>query len=96
MPTNIGGEAMTADPSDSGADNLNADHQRIRKQNGPQHGKSELRTRLGIGRNTARIIVGGAGDQTGAEFLEPGTVDTHRVWPLLFRIMLRGGTLDLA
>src|SRR6202020_2163055 len=51
------------DAAKAGTDHLDADHQRIGEQHGPQHAVAELRTGLRIGGDTARIIIGGAGDE---------------------------------
>ena len=63
-------DAVTGDAADARADDLDADHQRRREKHAPQQAEAELRARLRIRRNAARVVVGGAGDETGAEPLE--------------------------
>ena len=67
MPPEIGGDAAPGDAADPGADLLDRGHQRIGEHHRPADGVAELRADLGIGRDAAGIVVGGAGDQSGAE-----------------------------
>ena len=51
-------------------DFLDRHHQRKRQQHGPADAVAELRAGLAVGADPGRIVVGGAGDQAGAERLE--------------------------
>jgi len=63
-------DAVPGDAADARTDDLDADHQRRRQEHAPQHAEAELRTGLRVGRDAARVIVGRAGDESGAEPLE--------------------------
>jgi hypothetical protein len=63
----IAGDPLAGYPADARADLLNRGHQRIAEQHDPGHTVAKLGADLRIGRNPARIIVGGASDQTRAE-----------------------------
>ena len=51
--------------ANTGADNLDGGHQGQREHDGPQHRETELCARLGIGGDTARIVIGSAGVPVG-------------------------------
>jgi hypothetical protein len=67
MAPDVAGNPMPGDAADPGADFLNRGHQRPGEQYYPSHAVAELRAGLRIGRNAARIVVRGAGDQSRAE-----------------------------
>ncbi len=73
-------QAVPGDPADARADDLDPDHQRQREEHRPQHAVAELRSRLGIAGNAARIVVGGTGDQAGTEALKKRLVPGCRSW----------------
>ena len=64
MTPDIGGKSVAGNPADSGAHNLNSDHQWIRENHCPKHAETKLGTGLGIRRNSAWVIVSGAGNQS--------------------------------
>ena len=70
MGADIGGKPVAGDATDACADDLDADHQRRGDQYRPQHAVAELRAGLRIGRNAAGVVVGGAGDEAGAELFQ--------------------------
>jgi len=71
MTSQIRRQAMAAHRTDPGAHDLNGDHERIGQQDGPQHVEAELRTRLRIGGDTARVVVSCPGDESGSELRKP-------------------------
>jgi len=71
MLPDVGGKALPRDTSDARAHDLDADHERQREQHRPQHAVPELRARLRIGGNAARIVRG-AGDQSRPQLLQQG------------------------
>jgi len=70
MLPDVGGEAVPGHAADARAHDLDADHERQREQHRPQHAVAELRARLGIGRDAARIVVRGAGDEARPQLLQ--------------------------
>src|SRR5207248_1034517 len=60
-------KALARDPSDLRAHGLDRGHQRIGQRHGPEHVEAKLRPRLRVGGNTAWVVVGHAGDQSGTE-----------------------------
>src|SRR5205807_3648586 len=93
MIANIPRDAVTGHATDARRHDLDADHQRRREQHAPQHAESELRTRLRVRRDAARIVIGRAGDETGAEAAEKiaDAVDHGRLWRADPRTRTRGG-----
>jgi hypothetical protein len=81
MPPQVASDAEPGDAADLGADLLNGAHQRVAEDQRPAQIVAELRTRLGIGGDAARIVIRGAGDQTGAEHGDELGVDRlfHRI-----------------
>ena len=67
MLPNVAGNSVPGDAANAGADFLDRRHQRPGKQHGPSHAVAELRAHLGIGRDPAWIVIGGASDQTRSE-----------------------------
>jgi hypothetical protein len=63
-------QAAASHPADLRANKLNGSHQRIGQDHRPEHIKAELGSRLGIGGNSARIIVSSSRDEARAELLE--------------------------
>lgn len=61
------GDALAGDAADAGADRLDHRHQREAEQHGPGEAIAELGAHLAVGGDTAGIIVGGAGDEAGAQ-----------------------------
>jgi hypothetical protein len=57
------GDPFAGGAADPGADLLNDGHQGIAEQHGPGNGITQLCAGLGIGRNAARIVVCGSGNQ---------------------------------
>jgi hypothetical protein len=64
-------QAPSRDTADPRADHLDPHHQRISEDHCPEHVEAELRAGLGIGRDTAGIIIGRPGDEARAELLHP-------------------------
>ena len=64
-------QAPARDATQARAHHLDADHQRVGENHGPQHAEAELRAGLRIGRDAARIVVRGARDETRAQLLHP-------------------------
>ncbi len=62
----IGGESATCDAPDATADFLDCRHQGVGQEHGPKKRIAELRTHLRIGRDTARIVIRGSGDEARA------------------------------
>ena len=62
----IGRKTPSRDPPDSAAHRLDGGHQREGQRHGPQHVEAKLRASLGIGGDTAGIVVGDPGDQAGS------------------------------
>ena len=60
-------DAAPGDAADAGGDGLRHRHQRIAEQQDPGELIAELRADLAVGRDAARIVVGGAGDEAGSE-----------------------------
>src|SRR5262249_45028808 len=60
-------ESTTGDTTEARTDFLNRAHQWKCEQRGPQHAEAELHSDLGISGDSARIVIGGAGDQTGSK-----------------------------
>ena len=54
---------LPGDPADARAHGLDRGHQRIGQRHRPEHVEAELRARLGIGGDAARVVVGDAGDE---------------------------------
>ena len=67
MPLQITGDADTRDAPDVRGDFLNNHHERKAQNESPGEPIAELGADLAVGANSARIIVGGACDETGAE-----------------------------
>jgi hypothetical protein len=65
VTSNIGRQPVAADPTNSGADDLNGNHQRICQQDRPQDVIAERCACLRIRSDAARVIVGRSGNQTG-------------------------------
>jgi hypothetical protein len=86
MPCEVPGDALTRRASEPRRHHLHGDHQRIREQHRPGERIAELRPGLRIGGDAGGIVVGGAGDQTGAkELQEPfvrarATTRSYRFW----------------
>src|SRR5437899_135971 len=66
----VGGEAVPGHAADARTDDLDADHERQGEQYRPQHAVTELRARLRIARDAARIVVRGAGDEAWPQLLQ--------------------------
>ena len=67
MAPHVGGEAPACHPPDIGADHLDRAHQRVGEKQRPDQAVAELSASLRIGRNSARIVVGSAGDEAWTE-----------------------------
>ena len=67
MRADIAGDALAGDAAHACADLLDRHHQREAEQHHPAHRVAELRAGLRVGGDAARIVVGGAGDQSRAE-----------------------------
>src|SRR5262249_35403598 len=65
--TKIAGEPFAGNSSDSCADLLNRNHQRIGEEHGPRDREPELGAGLAIGAYAARVIVGRSGDDPGSD-----------------------------
>ena len=63
-------DADAGHSADAGADLLNGSHQRICQYHRPEQGISELRSHLGIGADSAGIVIGGTGYKSWAELLK--------------------------
>ena len=74
----VAGDAVAGHPADARADLLDRRHQREAEQHHPAHRVAELRAGLRIGGDAARIVVGGAGDQSRAEPGEQSFVGRSR------------------
>ena len=70
MPADIAGDTVSGDPADTRGNFLDRRHQRKRQQHGPADAVTELRAGLAVGADAGGIVVGGAGDQAGAEAFE--------------------------
>ena len=70
MRADVAGDALAGDAADARADLLDRHHQREAEQHHPAHRVAELRAGLRVGGDAARIVVGGAGDQSRAESAE--------------------------
>ncbi len=67
MRADVAGNALAGDAAYARADFLDGRHQRKAEQHHPAHRVPELRAGLRVGGDATRIVVGGAGYQTGAE-----------------------------
>ena len=67
----VRGQSPTGDATESRADHLDADHQRVRENHGPQHLEPELRARLRVGRDAAGIVIRSPGDEARPDLLHP-------------------------
>ncbi len=67
MRADVAGDALAGHAADARADLLDRRHQREAEQHHPAHRVAELRAGLRVGGDAARIVVGGAGDQSRAE-----------------------------
>jgi hypothetical protein len=65
---------------------LNRDHERIGKDQSPEQAKAELRAGLGVGGDTARVVIRRAGNQARSETLHPGP--SGRVFDDQFRFQV--------
>ena len=63
----VGSQALAGRPTDPRREHLDADHQRRRQEQRPDEAEAELGAGLRVGRDAARVVVGGAGDETRAE-----------------------------
>ena len=72
MALQIAGDAGAGDTPDLGGDLLDDDHQREAEHEGPGEPVAELGADLAVGADSARIVVGGAGDEAGAEARKNG------------------------
>ena len=79
MAPDIGRETVARDAPDPCAHQLDADHQGIGEDDCPQSVEAELRARLRIRRDARRVVVGRAGDQSGAELPCPIAHPFHAV-----------------
>ena len=70
VAAHVAGEPAAGHAADLRADLLDRAHQRIGEQQRPAEAVAELRAGLGIGGDAAGIVVGGAGDQAGAEHVD--------------------------
>ena len=61
------GESLAGHASDLGADHLDRAHQRVGEEQRPDQAEAELSSRLRIGCDSTRVVVGSAGDEAGAE-----------------------------
>jgi hypothetical protein len=71
MSADVRSEAMAGHASHPCADHLDPHHQWKREDHRPAELIAELRTGLRVGRDPARIVVGGARDEAGAQLPEP-------------------------
>ena len=69
MAAYIGSDAFARNAADTRARHLNTHHERESKECGPQHSIPESCARLRVGGDSARIIICGAGDESGPELL---------------------------
>jgi hypothetical protein len=60
-------QALARGPADPRRKHLDADHQRPGEEQRPDQRETELRAGLRVGGDAARVVVGGAGDEAGAE-----------------------------
>ena len=67
MTAHVSGQAAPGHPPDFSADHLDRAHQRIGQQKRPSQAVAKLRARLGVGGDSAGIVVGSAGDQARAQ-----------------------------
>src|SRR5256885_1201147 len=63
MPAKIGREATSCNSADSSADFLKCGHQWVEEEHRPKHSISEVRSHLGIGCNSTRIVIGRSRNQ---------------------------------
>ena len=68
----LAARALAGHPPDPRADGLDRRHQRKGEHHRPQHVDAELRARLCIGGDAARIIIRRAGDEARARTPKPG------------------------
>ena len=81
MPAHVAGETSARNSADLRADHLNRAHQRIGEKKRPTEAVTELRARLRIGRNSARIVVRRPRDETRTQHIA-------KLWPLwLFKLV---------
>ena len=73
MAADVRREAVPGHATHPRAHHLDADHQRIRQHHRPAQLVAELRARLRIRGDSARIVVRGSGDEAGAEVAHPST-----------------------
>ena len=88
MPADIAGDAAPGDAADARGNFLDRRHQRKRQQHGPADAVTELRAGLAVGADAGGIVVGGAGDQAGAEAFEK-ILKPKRFFALGFQRRLR-------
>ena len=67
IPPDIASDAVLGYAADASAYILDGGHRRPDEQHDPNHAVAEWRAGLGVCGDPARIVVGGPGDQTGAE-----------------------------
>ena len=60
---NVARDPSSRDPSETGADLLNACHERVNQRHCPEHGIAKLCAHAGVCCDPAWIIIGGAGHQ---------------------------------
>ena len=60
-------QALSGHKADARREHLDADHQWRSEQQRPHQPETELRPRLRVGRDAARVVVGSAGDQARAQ-----------------------------
>jgi hypothetical protein len=73
-PVHVLGETPAGHPADVGADQLDRAHQREGQDHGPEQAVAELGAGLGIGGDTAGVVVGGAGNQPRSELTHPARI----------------------
>src|SRR5262249_10454294 len=66
--------------ADAGGNLLDRRHQRKGQQHGPADAAAKLRAGLTVGADTGGIVIGGAGDQAGAERFDEGAEAEGLVW----------------
>ena len=60
---------LSTEPADFGANHLDANHEWISQEHGPQHAEAKLCIGLRIGGDATGIIIGGPGNQARAKLL---------------------------
>lgn len=83
MAADIAGQPVTGHAADTRTDLLHGCDQRKGEQRHPQHRWTEPRAGLGIGRDTARVVIGNAGDEPRADL-------TQRFFPFGFHSLRSG------